>query len=383
MNTFTIAFQEIKHRKWSFLLTLFAVSMGVAFFIGFFTMTKASHKETIRLTRDMGFNLRIVPGDTDINRFWLNGFSDSSMPEKYIEEFLKYKNLSFAHVTATLQKKIQIMGKDLILTGISDEIEPSGIKKSPMIFSLESGVIYVGHEIGKIFNLKVGGEFSINNKTFQIARILSETGRSDDIRIFGSLNDVQQLVSMPGQINEIKALQCLCISDDSINTLDLVRQQLNQVLPDTKIIMDSVIAKAREDQRNMIRKYFSFFTPVALFVIAIWIFVFTMMNVRERETELGILHSLGYNKVNIIVIFLIRSFFIGMFAAIIGFLVGTKISMIKGPEIFKVTADAIKPIYSLLVGAIVITPIFSAVSSLIPVIYGVFDEPADIISRRR
>ena len=49
----------------------------------FFTTSEASKRETIRLTRDMGFNLRIIPGKTDMDEFWTRGFSKYTMPEEY------------------------------------------------------------------------------------------------------------------------------------------------------------------------------------------------------------------------------------------------------------------------------------------------------------
>jgi len=67
--------KEILFRKFNFLLSLLAVSFALAFFVFFFTANKASTRETIRLTRDMGYNLRIIPKDTDMNIFWTTGYS--------------------------------------------------------------------------------------------------------------------------------------------------------------------------------------------------------------------------------------------------------------------------------------------------------------------
>ena len=53
--------REIQYRKFNFLLTVLGVSVAVALVVVFITMTKASQNETRRLTRDMGFNLKIIP----------------------------------------------------------------------------------------------------------------------------------------------------------------------------------------------------------------------------------------------------------------------------------------------------------------------------------
>ena len=88
--------KEIVYKKFNFLLALLGVSFAVAFFVFFFTANEASTRETIRLTRDMGYNLRIIPKDTDMNIFWTTGYSEYTMPEDYVDRFLQFKDFSFA-----------------------------------------------------------------------------------------------------------------------------------------------------------------------------------------------------------------------------------------------------------------------------------------------
>ena len=116
---FHLIVKEIKFRKLNFILALSAISFAVAFFVFFFTSNEASKRETVRLTRDMGFNLRIIPKKTDMNKFWTIGYSEYTMPEDYVDRFWKFKDFSYAHITATLQKEIIWQNKEIILTGIA------------------------------------------------------------------------------------------------------------------------------------------------------------------------------------------------------------------------------------------------------------------------
>ena len=59
-----------------------------------------------------------------------------------------------------------------------------------------------------------GGLIDILGKEFKIARILSETGSTDDIRAYGLLSEFQEILNMKGKINEIMALNCLCLAPD-------------------------------------------------------------------------------------------------------------------------------------------------------------------------
>ena len=185
--------KEIIYRKFNFLLAVLGVSFAVAFFVFFLTANEASTRETIRLTRDMGYNLRIIPKDTDMNMFWTIGYSEYTMPENYVDRFLQFKDFSYAHLTATLQKKISWQNREIILTGIAPEIEPLGIKRTAMIFSIEPEQVYVGFELAKDLQLKQGDKLEVLGKNFTIKKTLSESGSIDDIRIYGTLTEFQEM----------------------------------------------------------------------------------------------------------------------------------------------------------------------------------------------
>ena len=374
-----LIYKEIIYNKLNFFLTLLAISLAVAFFVSFFTANEASKRETIRLTRDMGFNLRIIPKETDMNNFWTSGYSNYTIPQEYIERFWNFKDFSFAHLTATLHKMITWQGKKVVLTGIAPEIEPSGKEKAPMIFSIEPETVYIGYELAKDMNLKQGDRIEILGKSFIIAKILSETGSTDDIRIYGTLSEIQEMLGMEESINEIMALNCLCLSPDGNESLEIIREQLTQVLPEAKVIMNTTIASAREQQRYMLEKYFSVITIFVIILIAAWIGILVMINIRDRLTEIGILNAIGHGWVNIAGLFLWKVFFTGLVSAFIGFVLGTLLAVKFGSDIFEVTSGQIKPIYGLLGWSLLLAPIFSSLIALIPIMIAVSKDPNAIL----
>ena len=373
-----LIYKEIIHRKLNFFLALLAVTFAVAFFVSFFTANEASKRETIRLTRDMGFNLRIIPKGTDMNTFWTKGYSDYFMPEEYVNRFWKFKNFSFAHLTATLYKKITWHGEDVILTGIAPEIEPSGKKKTPMIFSIKPGTVYLGYEVANDRQIHQGDTIKIHNKSFTVAKTLSETGSMDDIKIYGFLPEFQALLNLNGKINEIMALDCLCSYNpaEQGSQLQMIRRQLSQVLPESKVIINTTIANAREKQRHMLEKYFAVITIFLIIVIAIWIGVLAMMNARERQFETGILRAIGHSGFRIAELFIGKAMIVGIISAVLGYVIGTVLALELGPGIFKITANAIKPVYALLIWSVIIAPVFSSIASLLPIMVAILKDPA-------
>ena len=384
MRIFYLIFRELIHRKVNFLLSLLAMVMAVALFVSFFTTGHASRQETTRLMRDMGFNLRIIPKQTDMSKFWITGFSEHTMPEEYVNYFANRKDISYNHLISTLQEKITWRGRQAILTGIApQEVVPPGKRKRPMTFTMEPktaytikpGTVYLGFELASGLDIKTGEEIGIMGKSFAVARRRPETGSDEDIRIYAHLRDVQELLGKEGRINEIKALECLCF-DPNKDSLTILRDELERILPEAKVIEIRSIAKAREKQRLMVDSHFALIMPIVLIACAAWIGVLAMINVRERQQEIGIMRALGYGSGKIASLFLGKALMIGLVGAAVGYSIGTGLALKYGPDIFEITAKMIKPEYSLLIWSLIAAPAFAALSSFIPAMVAVTQDPA-------
>jgi len=383
MNVFKLILKEIAHRKINFAMGVVAVSTAVALFVTFMTSGQAYRRETRRIMRDMGQNLRIIPKETTMDEFWTQGFSSHTMPEDYVYKFANLKGYSYTHLVATLQQSVEWQGRTVILTGILPEVLPLDKRhQSPMTFSVKPGDAYLGYQVASIFKIEEGEKIDIFDKPFRLKKVLFETGSKDDIRIYGHLHDIQKVLDLPGQINEIKALECLCLIESSDKNIDprvLAKKQLAEILPEGKVILLQGIAKIREKQRAAMEGYLSFIMPIILVVCGAWIAVLTMMNVRDRRQEIGIIRALGHNSSKIAVLFLGKSFLIGLVGAFIGYFAGTAVALKYGPEIFKITAKAIKPEYSLMTWAVIVAPIFATIASFIPVTIAVTQDPAETL----
>ncbi len=368
--------REIVYRRWNFLLGTLGMITAVAVVVFFVIMTKASQNETRILTRDMGFNLRIIPDSTNMNDFWIRGYSQRTMPQKYVNVLVDKKAIYYAHLTATLHQRIRWEGLEVILTGISpDELNPKGKKRTKMIFAVPPGKVYVGYEIAAARKIRRGDTLSILGKSYVVERTLAETGSEDDIRLYFDLNDLQHLLHKEGAISEIMALNCVCSAkgDDPLGDL---RRQLQADLPDAKVIMNRTIAVARERQRKMLDNFFAVLLPVLLIVTALWVGTISMINVMQRSQEIGILRALGFRTGRITALFFARVAGMGLLGALLGFGMGTWLALAYGPQVFKVTASSVKPVYSLLGWSLLLAPLFAAIASLIPVMLAISREPA-------
>jgi len=381
MRTLGMILKEIAFRRINFLLALLAVSVAVALFVSSVTTGRASERETIRLMRDMGLNLRVIPGGTDMNAFWDRGFSELTMPEEYAERLAAHEGFTSNHITATLIKRIDWRGKTALLTGIGDEVFPPGRKKPPLSPVIAPGSVYVGWELAQSLGLRRDETVVVEGKAFTIAGVGKETGTSDDIRLQCHIRDAQEVLGLPGCINEIRAIECLCL-EPADDTLGGLRAELKKVLPDAEVFQLEAMARARREQRVMVRAYLlDIVLPSVVAVCAVWIAVLALLNVRERRIEIGILRALGHGSGRVAALFLGRAALIGLLGAVLGFAAGTFLALQYGPGIFRVTAKTIEPDYALLFWSLAAAPALAALASLVPAIAAVTQDPAASLRR--
>lgn len=376
MTTPGLILREILHRKTNFLLSVLAVTVAVALFISFFTAGVASERETARLMLQMGYNLHIVPEDTDRSEFLLTGLTDRTMPQQYLEKLATPSAFSYNHLLGTLQRRISWQGLEVLLTGLAPEVCPPGQKQPPMVEPIPQGTAYVGYIITDRLKLKAGQIIEIAGKQLKIVGCLFEQGGVDDIRIQCHLKDAQEILNLPGQISEIQAVDCLCFVDTT-DPVSILRKEVASILPNVQVIQAKPIAMARAKQRQMIQGVFAVIVPFVVIACGIWIAVLAAINVRDRYQEIGIMRALGYGSGKITALFLGKAVIVGLLGAFIGFLAGTYLALHFGPDIFKMTAKmVIKPQSPLLAWSLIFAPLFAAVSSFIPVMIAVAYDPA-------
>ena len=381
MSTLGLIYKEIRHRKVNFLLSLSAVVTAVALFISFFTAAKASNRETARLMLSMGFNLHIISKDTDMNEFLLTGVPDRTIPEQYLDKLVTQKGISYNHLLATLQKRISWRGLDVILTGLAAEVCPPGKQRPPMSYQIEPGNLYVGFRVAKILGLAADDIVEIEGKRLKVAECLAESGDADDIRIQCNMADAQDILKLHGQISEIRAVDCLCFAptDDPVSIL---RSEIASLLPEAQVFQARAIATARAKQRQMVKNLFAIVLPLVVIACGAWIAVLAILNVRDRQAEIGVMRALGYGSGKITTLFFGKAVVTGVLGAVAGFFAGTALAMSFGPDIFKITAKTmIKPELPLLFFSLVFAPVFAAVSSFIPAAIAVTQDPADTLSK--
>jgi ABC-type lipoprotein release transport system permease subunit len=380
MSVIRLLLREIQYRKLNFALGLVSVVAAVALPVSILTMCEASNREIIRLMRNLGFNLIIVPAETNMSDFWDRQYADKTMPEEYVTKLSESRTLMVQHLVARLQQKIEWRGRKVLLTGALPEVPMRyGAQKSPMDMPIPQGKAYLGFELANSTGLKAGDTLELTAKgrtrKYTIAKTLREQGSLDDIRILLHLHDAQDLLNMPGRVTDIQALSCYCKGAD----LSTLRASLAQEFPDTRVSELRTQYLVRAETRATIERYAAFLLPAVLVICAIWVGLLALSNVRDRRHEIGILRAMGVSSVKVAALFLGKAVLLGLVGAAIGFPVGTWIALRWGPDVFPVTAGKFAAETQYLWWALIGAPLLCALASYLPAMVAVTQDPAEVL----
>lgn len=368
-------------------------------------------KQTKRIMRDLGVNLRIVHRDTNLSNLYTD-FVAVEFPEEYIQKLAAAEQIeTIVHLIATLQQKIKWRERTALVVGtlpVTSKAQSSEGKQH-MGVVVEPGTVYVGHELG--VGLKQGETIEIEGQAFQIAQIMPEFGGLNDVQLVLDLHDAQKVLNKPGKINQIMALGCKCKGD----RISVIRQQLEQVLPDTRITEDKPRAEAREKQRDlveatrkqeeervaaslaqvvahrqrqeasrtrqqqMLARLINITTPLVILTAALFVGLMTGSNVRERRPEIGVLRALGKSAGNIAGLFLGKAVLLGLLGGLLGCGLGYVLSPLVGRTMLDLAADLfrVQPVW--LVATLLGAPLITVLASYIPARTAVAQDPAIVL----
>ena len=377
MSPWSQIIREIAFRKWNALLMFTGLAAVAATISMGKLIAEADERETRRVTRDMGFNLRIIPAETDLGQFYRDGYSRRMMDASLLDRLATSltNNVEFNHLVGTLRHEYTINGETMMLVGLSETYVAPGQGKKPMGFKIKPGTVHIGSEIARALKKKKGDKFHVGTASYEIVNDAIETGTQDDITVFMRLEDAQATMQLAGKINEIEAIDCLCLTADQ-DPLSILRKTIGEILPGVQVVQKRVQADARAKQRQTRERVNQFVLPTVLLTGALWVAVLFVINVRDRRQEIGVLRAIGKRGGQIAGLFLGKAILLGLAASVAGALLGTWLGLQFGPELFPVTKNAIKPNWNLVSQLAVAMPVFAALVAFIPTTLAVSQDPA-------
>ena len=372
MNPWKLVIKELLYRKVSSVIILITVIVAGTVPVAVYTLSKASEDETRKIMREQGLNLYIFPGGTNLIDFYTVNHT-LTFPDSYVDVLAESKTFdAVRHLTGILQVRFPEWTdpngslQQIMLFGYKDEaIQKYLPRQEIMGYDVPAGKVVLGYFVSK--NIREGDPFKIRGTdgieySFGVSSRLEEGKGMMDQGVAFNLNDLQKLLGMPGQINRIEALGCVC-HDGRIKN---ARKQVQSIFPGLEVTELGNIADARENQRLMMNKYGAFIIPFVMISCLLIAGMLFYQNVLIRKREIGLLKAMGNSDIMIFFIILMKGFLLGLAGGIAGFFLGTFLAEYIGQEIFRFTARNIRPVRMLFYYCLLLFPLLLMIGSWIP-----------------
>lgn len=371
MRILKLVIKEIFHRKLNAFLVILSISFVTGFIAAMFLILDSFDKETEsllanksselqsqltdmeneirKITKKMGFNVLILPEEQELSDFYAENYANKFMPESYADKLASSKDIvSVRHLLPMLQQKLiwPEEKRKILLIGVKGELPwAHRTNKKPMLQPVPKGSIVMGYELHHSLGIKEKDTVIFMGKELVVHTLHAERGTIDDITIWIDLAQAQELLDKPGLINSIMALECKCAWAD----LAKVREEIARVLPKTQVIelKGKALARAevrweternavavlenmknsRQELKNNRNQLITTLIPLVLIICSIWIGLLVFLNAKERRSEIGILRTVGFRRIDIILLFMFKSILLGLLGGFIGVLLSTLITI--------------------------------------------------------
>lgn len=403
MKVLSLVFREIRHRPLGFLLSLLAVIVPVAGSVGVMTLTRAHQlrsdtrvktldDEIRKITKNMGFNIMILPDEQNLADFHAEDFADKTMPVEFVTRLAESPDVvTINHLRPALIRKVDWPEKDrqVLLWGVSGVV-PFAHRdpKKPLSQPVPPGTMNVGHVLARELRLSKGDEVALQGRTFQVGEIYPQRGSKDDITVWIDLAAAQELLELPDRISLIQALECNCAT---IERLAEIQGEIATLLGgDVQVIEMTTIAIARAKARNEVRaqgvatvrhwqRLASLLLPLVISAAAVLVGLLTWSNVRERRGEIGILRALGTRSGQILGLFVSKAVIVGLLGAALGYALGFwgAAGLELGAEDSIATGSLFLP--QLLGCVLLLTPLLAVLASWLPSLAAAHQDPAVVL----
>ena len=424
MSIWRLVTREISYRILNFLLAVVAVTVAVGVLVALL-VTLDSHEirtgqildemeavhdvelkkmldEYRKLTKELGFNVLILPKEQDLAEYHRMGYGTKHMPAQNATRLASSPIVTVRHLLPTLEQTTDWPERNVKLTLVGTHGEVALMHrdpKKPIVHPVAKGQIVVGHGLADMLKLKAGDPVKFKGVDLKVARVFPRQGTREDFTAWVDLALAQKLLDKEGLINTIRALQCRCAWAD----IDKVRAEISKILPETHVIELASKARARARARNTAQKtkdselahekqkrsrlaaqwrdLTALLAPLVILGCAVWVALLAFSNARQRSREIGILRAIGLGSRHIVAVFLIRAVLVGLLGAVLGYAGGFGVGAAAGGA--GVDAVSTGRLFHAWVLAAVIAgaALLAALASWAPAIFAAQQDPAVILSR--
>lgn len=381
MTPRALIWKELRQRPTAMITCLLAITLGITALVAIRSVTVFSEQAVSQQLESLGANVLLLPQGVSLEDYYAADSHGATLPEEYAAQLVLANLEGVEHLSAKLSVPAEYQGSRVTLTGVLpqsefqtlaswqtaaafsnahagckrarvDDVELSAtesLAKRRFIEKLAVNETVVGADVAQKFGIQAGDKLTLLGYPFRVSGVMPATGTVDDSRVFAHLHTVQKLAKKGETVNVIEIMACC--EDAAGGLID----ELAATFPDAKVVTVTQVVETQVSVNRLMTQLSYLFFAILLVVGVASIAGTMFANVTERRREIGTLMALGATPNLVARLFLGKAAAIGVVGGIVGYLGGTLLAVVMGPQIAGITVEPVPSLaaVSLLLAAVV------------------------------
>ena len=368
MKLRTMIWKELWQRPTPMLTSLLVVTLGVTALVAVQNITILSEQKIAGDMEALGANVLVLPPSVTLQDYYAADMHGHTMPEEYVTRLALARMAGVENLAPKLCVEASVDSIPVTLTGILPRSEfqaksawqglsmitnavgsdrgccptaanlgtdndPNSLASTRTIQELGDREVVLGRDVASQLGARAGDTLSLLGADFEVLTVLPSTGTIDDGRLFAHLHSVQDLSGAGPVVNVIEIVACC---DDAAGSL---LAKLARELPETRIVTIAQVVETQVAVNGLMARLSWVFFSILLLVGAASIASVMYANVTERRKEIGTLMAIGASRSFVTRLFLGKAMLLGLAGGIGGFVCGTIVAVVVGPQLLGVSVQ--------------------------------------------
>ncbi|OGY24552.1 MAG: hypothetical protein A2Y57_03335, partial [Candidatus Woykebacteria bacterium RBG_13_40_7b] len=309
MTFLALIFKNVWRHRVRTLLTIFGISIGIATIVVFSLISSGLYEAIGGMTSPGKTDFTVAKaGAADI----IVSFIDSGQVEKI-------KNTAGVEEVAPYVLTIVSYGGNpyFLVGGVdADKLDLLAVKIIEGTTYSNNDEVIVGKIVAKNKNFEVGDEIELNQKVYKITGIFESGVAYQDGGAIATVEESQRIQGITDKVTMVSVKV-----SEGYNIRE-VAKKIEQADKELVAIVDVEDYDAVDKGRVLINNISLAISILAVVIGSIGVMNTIIMSVFERTREIGVLRAVGWKRRRVVFMILGESFLIGIFAAILGVIIG-------------------------------------------------------------
>jgi ABC-type lipoprotein release transport system permease subunit len=309
-----LSWRELSGRKVIFSINVILIAMLIALPVALDLMSSARKSSVESRIDYLGPSLILVPQGIISSDLVTARFRGKTFSSSFFNSVAGYASSYVRNAEERLTLRLRIEGRDVPAVGIDFQ----NVRSYPFAgYPVGTDDILLGAVASEKMKRHPGDSVRIGSRTFTVAGVIPTAGGIDDVSVFLS----------EGQINEIR------LFPGSLSAYEELKLRIQKRWPELNMIDAYRGDTAEKNIDSTLSSYQKALYTVAFILVAFCIMISTYINLDGRGAEISTVHTMGATQGIILQVLAFRTVWITILGSVIGQLIAILVTALQDNQV--------------------------------------------------